>query len=154
MLPAEKVVPPAGDQPAAIPWPGELVLGVRKDQHYSTFTTRLGPGQSLLLYTDGADEAMGQSLSAQENGQSAGEGGGEIYGEARLTASVDTACRASQSPQDIIAHVRQDLLRHMGDGSPADDISLMVLPYRGAEQHSTFTFAEQSECCALKISNT
>ena len=103
-------------------WPGELVLGVRDGQRYSTFQTRLAPGQSLLLYTDGADEAQAPPAS--------GNAGGELYGEARLAGSFDRACRAvdpTAGPETIVARLRQDLTGHM-DGRPAgDDISLMVV---------------------------
>lgn len=110
---------------APLPWPGELVLGVRKEQRYSTFTLRLKPGQSVLLYTDGADEAVGPPASPGTPG--------EIYGEARLAASLDKACRMAHTPKDITAMLRQDLAAHMKECSPADDISLMVLTYRGDE---------------------
>ncbi len=107
-------------------WPGELVLGVRTDQQYSTFTTRLLPGQSLLLYTDGADEAMGWPAQPAHAEQEP-----EIYGETRLAASFDKACRAYSTPEKIVEEVREDIIRFMGGQTPADDISLMVLTYQG-----------------------
>ena len=53
------------------------MLGVREEQRYSTFTLELAPGQSVLLYTDGADEAIGPPDTE----------GGELYGDERLAAS-------------------------------------------------------------------
>ena len=112
----------ASDAVRPLAWPGELVLGVRDGQRYSTFQTRLAPGQSLLLYTDGAEEAQAPPAS--------GNAGGELYGEARLAGSFDRACRAvgpTAGPEAIVARLREDLTRHM-DGRPAsDDISLMVV---------------------------
>ena len=107
------------------PWPGELVLGVRSGQKYSTFTIHLAPGQSLLLYTDGADEAQGPPRP--------GEDLNELYGDERLTRSFDQACRttgplaADQRPAAIVAQVRSDIVRHMAGQTPVDDISLMVV---------------------------
>jgi len=107
-------------------WPGELVLGVRDGQRYSTFHVRLAPGQSLLLYTDGADEAQAPPAS----GNAGGASDGELFGEARLAGSFDRACREvdpDAGPEGIVARLREDLARHM-DGRPAtDDISLMVI---------------------------
>lgn len=107
-------------------WPGELVLGVRDGQCYSTFHLHLAPGQSLLLYTDGADEA--QAPSASGNADATADG--ELYGEARLAGSFDRACREVEGaggPECIIARLREDLTRHMGGRPASDDISLMVI---------------------------
>lgn len=115
----------SAEQAPLPPWPGELVLGVRKKQTYSTHTAQLKPGQSLLLYTDGADEAMGPPAGVQNLN--------EIYGETRLAASLDKACRAAQDSKNIVASLRQDITSHMQGLSPADDISLMVMTYTGAD---------------------
>lgn len=103
------------------PWPGELVLGVRGGVRYSTFRLHVKPGQSLLLYTDGADEALGPPPAGHDDG--------ELYGDARLAASFDRACRAETpaAPRDVVERLRADLTRHMAGRPPADDISLMVL---------------------------
>lgn len=122
---------PAGDGFAPmkahpLPWPGELVLGVRGAQRYTTFNLHLEPGQSLLLYTDGADEAQGPPPS----GTAFDTGDGEIYGDARLADSFDRACRAvdpADGPEAIVSRLRADLARHMNGQAATDDISLMVL---------------------------
>lgn len=118
----------AGFSPApaeCLPWPGELVLGVRSGESYSTFHLRLKPGQSLLLYTDGADEALGPPPA----GDLPKAGDGELYGDTRLAASFDHACRNAppEEPRDIVEQLRADLDRHMAGRPPADDISLLVL---------------------------
>ena len=97
---------------ALLPWPGELVLGVREHQRYSTCHLRLAPGQSLLLSTDGAEEAQGPAPI----GNSLEAADGELYGDARLAASFDRACREvapAGGPEAIVARLRADLARHM-----------------------------------------
>ncbi len=114
-------------QPTTMPpWPGELVLGVRSEQRYSTFTTYLAPGQSLLLYTDGADEAQGPPV--------AGRTLNELYGEARLVQSFDQACRtvdtslpSADRPAAIVNRIRADIMDFMGDRQPVDDISFLIV---------------------------
>jgi len=111
---------------ALLPWPGELVLGVREHQRYSTCHLRLAPGQSLLLSTDGAEEAQGPAPI----GNSLEAADGELYGDARLAASFDRACREvapAGGPEAIVARLRADLARHMNGRAATDDISLMVI---------------------------
>ena len=107
----------------ALPWPGELVLGVQQNLHYTLHRLQMQPGQSLLLYTDGADEAQGPA----ENG--AAKAGGMLFGEARLVDSFASACRevAGAEPAGIVARVLGDIHRHMDGSAAYDDISLMVV---------------------------
>ncbi len=133
----------AGGQGRILPWSKELVLGVMAGIKYSVFSLALSPGQSMLLMTDGADEAMGPAGSAGKNGS----GTPEIFGEKRLAKSFADACRKANmgltaQPREegrnpaaeIIGHVRQDLLDHMA-GLPAhDDITLLVVRRWGDAQ--------------------
>ena len=116
----------AGDV-AHLPWSGELVLGVRDGQRYSGFSLRLDPGQSLLLYTDGADEALGPP-AVDEAGRA------ELYGVSRLAASFEATCRIAgpMAPDAIIARLTADLSAHMAGQPLADDISLMAITYAGS----------------------
>lgn len=111
------------------PWSNELVLGV-KTWTYSERRLCLSPGQSLLLYTDGADEAMGPDPAAPAHSHSTE--GFLLYGEDRLAQSFIAACRAEQNSAGppaaaIMERVRNDILAHMADTPPFDDITLMVL---------------------------
>lgn len=110
-------------------WSNELVLGV-KPWAYSERTLCLSPGQSLLLYTDGADEAMGPDPAAPARSHSTE--GFLLYGEDRLAQSFIDACRAERNTAGapaaaIMDRVRNDILAHMADTPPFDDITLMVL---------------------------
>jgi serine phosphatase RsbU (regulator of sigma subunit)/anti-sigma regulatory factor (Ser/Thr protein kinase) len=112
-----------GDGPA---WSGDLVLGVRGQQRYSTFELRLEAGQSMLLYTDGADEALGPP----GDGAQAEAPQLELYGDARLARSFATACQVAD-PAAIVARISADLAAHMAGQPTADDISLMAVTYFG-----------------------
>lgn len=124
----------------ALPWPNELVLGVRPEVRYSSRRLRLRPGQAMLLRTDGADEAMGLAPPGAPSG-------GPLYGEERLVRSFGLACQAVRDLADssgripalqknnapitpsagILERLRRDLVRHTGARPPHDDITLMVI---------------------------
>ncbi len=106
----------------SLPWSKELVLNVCAGQKYTTFTEQLSPQQSILLYTDGADEAISPPNRVQ----------GQLYGEKRLRESFHDACQQMPHAQDILNKVHADILRHTGDMTPGDDISLMVIHWKGA----------------------
>ncbi len=120
------IATPHEEHGTILPWSQELVLNVRLQQRYTTFTLALTPQQSVLLYTDGADEAMGPPNSQQ----------GQLFGDERLTQSFARACHSHQHAESILQEVRQDLRSHMQDLQPADDISLMVIRWEGASQTS------------------
>ncbi len=100
-----------------LPWSQELVLNVSTKQKYSNFELTLSPDQVLLLYTDGADEAMGPPSRHK----------GQIYGEDRLIQSFHAASSTQTHAETILQKVREDLLEHMHGIQPADDISLIVI---------------------------
>ena len=91
------------------PWPGELVLGVRPHLRYATHSLQLRPGQSVLLYTDGADEAQGPAQ------KSSGNPGGELFGDVRLAQAFSRACRETRNaePQGVVDRLLKDINRHM-----------------------------------------
>ncbi len=100
-----------------LPWSEELVLNVSPHQQYTTFTEQLRPGQSVLLYTDGASEAMTPPNRLQ----------GQLYGEDNLKKNFQHACMHKDDAQSILLHIHQDILRHMDNNAPSDDISLMLI---------------------------
>ncbi len=100
-----------------LPWSEELVLNVSPNQQYTTFTEQLIPGQSILLYTDGASEAIAPPNRLQ----------GQIYGEDKLKKTFHLACAHEGDAQSILTHVHEDILHHMDNNAPSDDISLMLI---------------------------
>ena len=119
--------PQAGKEREALAeaWPGELVLGIRKGIRYSTFSHGLERGEALLLYTDGASEAV----SAPVRGRPARVHAGSYYGEERLAQSLARHMDAPDA-RNQLEGIRADLLAHMGGEAPHDDITLMVIRRR------------------------
>ncbi len=103
--------------PVPLEWSQELVLNVYPNQKYTTFSLEIQPGQALLLYTDGASEAMGIPSEEHE----------EMYGEERLHRTFIEAWRDNSHANAILEYIRKDIQKHMGEQSPADDISLLVI---------------------------
>ncbi len=98
-------------------WSKELVLNVRENQKYTDFTFELEPGAAITLYTDGASEAMG---SGNDNTHA-------FYGEERLQNTFMRAWYKNSDAEYILQEIRKDLLKHMQDSAPNDDISLLVI---------------------------
>ncbi|MFJ6797328.1 SpoIIE family protein phosphatase [Streptomyces sp. NPDC091268] len=96
---------------APLPTPGGLLVGILPDAPFTSATTTLGPGDILLLYTDGLTEARtGRSRSA-------------LYGEESLRGFA--AEHAGETP-DALMKALIDLLDGFGDGLD-DDTALLVL---------------------------
>ncbi|MFD9339712.1 PP2C family protein-serine/threonine phosphatase [Streptomyces sp. NPDC060028] len=91
--------------------PGGLLVGILPDAHFTTATTTLAPGDTLLLYTDGLTEAR------------TGEGRTALYGEEALRAFG--ADQAGRSPNAVIEALT-GLLDGFGDGLD-DDTALLAL---------------------------
>lgn len=93
-----------------LPTPGGQLIGVLSDAHISTTTVGLGPGDTLLLYTDGLTEA--HSVSA-----------GRRYGdEALLEFARELAPTTARGAVKAI----QDLLDTFGTGVD-DDTAVLAL---------------------------
>ncbi|MFJ2822011.1 PP2C family protein-serine/threonine phosphatase [Streptomyces toxytricini] len=111
--------PPAlvlrGDGTAAyLRTPGGLLVGVLPDATFTTATTVLCPGDTLLLYTDGLTEAR------------TGRTRTDLYGEeAVLAFAAGHAARAGTSAASLIEALT-GLLAGFGDGLD-DDTALLAL---------------------------
>jgi sigma-B regulation protein RsbU (phosphoserine phosphatase) len=90
---------------------GSLPLGMFRDTRYHEYYLTLEPGETLVLYTDGATEAL--SLS------------GEEFGRERLAQAV----RASKnlSAKELIAAVHRDVNIWTGGLGATDDITFFVI---------------------------
>ncbi|MER7661498.1 SpoIIE family protein phosphatase [Streptomyces sp. NPDC096193] len=94
-----------------LPTPGGLLVGILPSAHLTAATTVLGPGDTLLLYTDGLTEAR------------TGEDRGSLYGdEALLAFAADQAGK----PASALVHALTGLLSSFGDGVD-DDTALLAL---------------------------
>jgi sigma-B regulation protein RsbU (phosphoserine phosphatase) len=88
-----------------------MPLGMFCDGDYPTQQTKLEPGDSLFLFTDGASEARDAS-------------GGE-YGVDRLANLV--SCRHSLAPEALAAACLKELSNFSSGAPKTDDLTLLVL---------------------------
>ncbi|MDL2271516.1 SpoIIE family protein phosphatase [Desulfovibrio sp. OttesenSCG-928-I05] len=118
-----------------LPWTRELVLGVKEGISYTDHSFTLAPDQAVLLYTDGADEAMGPVNAA--DGQIGSTEGRSIFGEESLEAAFNAACApagedaAAPRSEAVLAMVRAAIADHMAGAEPVDDVSLLVMRWTG-----------------------
>lgn len=91
--------------------PGGLLVGALPQAHFTPATTALGPGDTLLLYTDGLTEAR------------TGPDRAALYGDQALRDFV--AGHAGASPQALVQALT-GLLESLGDGVD-DDTALLAL---------------------------
>jgi sigma-B regulation protein RsbU (phosphoserine phosphatase) len=98
--------------------PGGLLVGILPNARFTTATTTLAPGDTLLLYTDGLTEAR------------TGKDRTTLYGDESLLAFAGD--HAGKPPQAVV-QVLTGLLDGFGDGLD-DDTALLALgvPARAA----------------------
>jgi phosphoserine phosphatase RsbU/P len=93
---------------------GAPPLGLFDPYEISCSSLTLGPGDTVILYTDGITEAF--------------NGAREMFGEQRLDAALETC---SGAPDCVVDSVHQSLYHHTGSMTRADDQTLVVLRYTG-----------------------
>ncbi|MXY34165.1 MAG: SpoIIE family protein phosphatase [Boseongicola sp. SB0664_bin_43] len=99
--------------------PPNLVLGVLPDVDWSLHHLTLSPGESLLLHSDGFDEA--QTLEGEILGrESAMEMFGKVIGGAE-----------SQDCAEVSERILEEIDQFAGDAPQADDITLMTMRLAG-----------------------
>lgn len=84
---------------------------------YPTEHLRLQPGDTLCLVTDGVTESVDRQ--------------GELFGSQRLVAAFSAAAVAEGSSRRIVDRLRREVERYSGGLEPADDLSLLVLRWKG-----------------------
>jgi sigma-B regulation protein RsbU (phosphoserine phosphatase) len=85
-------------------------LGIERGFRYRTHRTVLGPGESVVMFSDGISEAM--------------DSRGELYSVERIHAKVAGMGRAE--PAELGEALIEDVRRHLGGCEQNDDISLVV----------------------------
>ena len=91
--------------------PTGLLLGAFCDEKFATSRVQIGPGDAILLYTDGLSEARNRS--------------GEMYGSERLRGLARG--RTASQPRDLIDLYLQDLAAFRKDVRAADDLTIMAV---------------------------
>ena len=94
-----------------------FVLGGMEDMDYQAQELVLEPGDKLFLYTDGVTEALNETA--------------ELYGEERLKECLNGAGAEQLDLQNLLAAVQKSLAAHVGNAEQSDDITMMVLDYKG-----------------------
>jgi sigma-B regulation protein RsbU (phosphoserine phosphatase) len=97
-----------------------IPLGIFQDKTWKQETAQLGPGDLLVLYTDGITEAYVEPPW--------------LFGEERLLQSVQTTLRAAGPqrlrPQEIQDRILADVSGFVGGAPQSDDIALVILVRR------------------------
>ncbi len=91
--------------------PSGVVVGALEGVAYEESTISLGPGETLLLYSDGVTEAY--------------DGKGALYGRDRLVGCASAA--AGFAPTEIVDRVAADVGMHAGGTPQSDDITLLAV---------------------------
>jgi sigma-B regulation protein RsbU (phosphoserine phosphatase) len=95
--------------------PKGTVLGIWEATDYETRTVRLEPMDTLLLYTDGVNEAM----NARK----------ELFGDDRLRAFADS--QAGTAPKELVEGLFGSVHSFAGGEEQSDDITVLALQYHG-----------------------
>jgi phosphoserine phosphatase RsbU/P len=101
---------PAGPPAAVFPSSG-TVLGLFRGQDYASETLELGPGDTLVLTTDGVGEAS--------------DAGGALFGEERLHACF--ADGAGPTAAESVDRVLRAVRAFAGGAPQSDDITILAL---------------------------
>lgn len=95
--------------------PQGCVLGIAPTAEYTTRTLQLEPMETLLLYTDGVNEAMNPDQNP--------------YGEERLQGFA--ANQTGVSPKELVDALFTSVRDFAGGEEQSDDITVLALQYRG-----------------------
>jgi HAMP domain-containing protein len=89
---------------------GGLILGILPGGEFTSGTTTLGPGDLLLLYTDGVTEGVDAS--------------GAQWGEERLLGVL--RARSRRPCAELVRGIAEEVRAFEGEQGPADDITLLA----------------------------
>jgi sigma-B regulation protein RsbU (phosphoserine phosphatase) len=100
---------------------GGIALGLVEQSPYASGRMVLGPGEALLLYTDGVTEAMNPSET--------------LYSDQRLERFL--VSNHSSLPRQIIGDLVSDVRHFAGTAPQSDDITVLALHYFGTTEKMT-----------------
>ncbi|HET7715712.1 MAG TPA: SpoIIE family protein phosphatase [Bauldia sp.] len=98
-----------------LPGTGGMAMGVMPGLAYAEGLVTLAAGDTLILYTDGISEAMDRE--------------GREFTEARLIGSLSESHR--QSVEIVMSSLIDAVSRFVGDAPQSDDITCMIVRYKG-----------------------
>ena len=99
-----------------LPAIGGMVLGIRRGLEFESGSVMINPGDALVLYTDGATEAMNPSH--------------ELFGEDRLLALLGE--RASLPLHDLVESIYDSVATFAAGALQHDDITVLAMRRLGA----------------------
>lgn len=103
--------------------PGGPALGLVPGGRFTAHRRRLGPGDTLILYTDGITEARNPA--------------GEMFGEERLlSAAGRNGAKPPEGPRLNLDRLRGAVREYAEGILPEDDLTLLVLQYRPRTEDS------------------
>ena len=105
-----------GSAPVFLDGTDGILLGAMEDYDYGMAQLQLGRGDGLLLYSDGVTEAMDEKE--------------RLFSEERLLEIL--AGLPGRSPRETVETVMRQVMAFAGTAPQADDITLMMVRYRGA----------------------
>ncbi|MBT3393917.1 MAG: SpoIIE family protein phosphatase, partial [Waddliaceae bacterium] len=92
-----------------------FVVGPMEDTNYVTRKIQLNPNDMIFLYTDGVTEATNKDL--------------ELFNEARLQEALSKI--EDVNPENVIAEVKSQVNKFVGEAEQSDDITMLALRYKG-----------------------
>jgi sigma-B regulation protein RsbU (phosphoserine phosphatase) len=101
-----------------IPQIGGLVLGAMEGIGYEEGSFILEPGEALFMYTDGVTEAVNQQ--------------GDLFSVERLQAELAPIC--GEPLKEMLSTLMERINDFSGEALQADDITMMVLQYKGKSE--------------------
>ncbi len=111
------VLPGDGTPPRFLEMEGGPLMGILDEAEFPTNHVELGPGDAIIITTDGVHEARDI------------EGG--FYSEERLLETLSGLGRAKAA--DISARVMKSVKEYAGEAPQSDDITVMTLKYTPAK---------------------
>ena len=104
------ILKPSGEV-EELPMPTDSLVGAIQDMKYHDETLTLKPGETLVMFTDGVNEAMNADYKE--------------YGDDRLKACLKA--HTGDNCHQLIDAVRADVAAFVGDMEQSDDITLFTL---------------------------
>ncbi len=100
----------SGEEPETLDY-GDLVLGFAEQVEYSVQKVELRPGDVLVVYSDGINEAMNRSR--------------EQFGEQRLIETLSSI--RTRSASEMVDSVVEQVQNHAGTAPQGDDLTIVVI---------------------------
>ena len=92
-------------------------VGLYDDTAYQTQEAVIEPQTTILLYTDGLDEAKAA--------------GNELFGNGRILDELNRAVQARQlAPKDLIDRMTQAVHAFVGDAEQSDDLTMLSIQFK------------------------